>query len=89
MTIFNMHQAKSDLSKLVAKAEAGEEIVIARRGKPAVKLIPLNETAQPKKRREPGTLAHLQPIPDALFFDPMPEEELRAWEDGDEPDIRS
>lgn len=36
----NIHQAKTDLSKLVERAEAGEEIVIARAGKPAAKLVP-------------------------------------------------
>jgi len=35
-----MHQAKTQLSKLVERAEAGEEIVITRRGKPAARLIP-------------------------------------------------
>jgi prevent-host-death family protein len=55
-----MHQAKSDLSDLVARAEAGEEIVIARRNKPAVKLVPV-EAAEPKVRRwrKPGALANL------------------------------
>ena len=89
MTVFNMHQAKSELSKLVAKAEAGEEVVIARRGKPAVRLMAFGDTIVPKKRREPGALAHLPPIPDELFFEPLPEEELRACEGGDETGIAS
>lgn len=41
MTVFNMHRAKTNLSDLVARAEAGEEIVIARRNRPVAKLIPL------------------------------------------------
>lgn len=41
MAIINMHDAKSNLSDLVARAEAGEEIVIARRNKPAVRLAPV------------------------------------------------
>lgn len=41
MAIFNMHDAKTNLSDLVARAEAGEEIVIARRNLPVVKLLPL------------------------------------------------
>jgi prevent-host-death family protein len=41
MAMINMHQAKSDLSSLVSRAEAGEEIVIARRNKPAVRLVPV------------------------------------------------
>ncbi len=36
----NMHEAKSKLSQLVERAEAGEEVVIAKSGKPAVKLVP-------------------------------------------------
>lgn len=39
MTIINMHDAKTQLSDLVARAEAGEEIIIARRNKPAVRLV--------------------------------------------------
>jgi len=39
MAIINMHDAKSQLSDLVARAEAGEEIVIARRNKPVVRLV--------------------------------------------------
>lgn len=38
-----MHEAKTNLSRLVARAEAGEEIVIARNGKPAVRLTPVAE----------------------------------------------
>ncbi|MDP2711379.1 MAG: type II toxin-antitoxin system prevent-host-death family antitoxin [Solirubrobacteraceae bacterium] len=41
MTQIGMHEAKTQLSKLVARAEAGEEIVIARNGTPAVRLVPV------------------------------------------------
>ena len=37
----NIHQAKTQLSKLIERAEAGEEVVIARNGKPAVRLTPV------------------------------------------------
>lgn len=77
MAIVTVHQAKTELSKLIARAEAGEEIIIARRGKPAVKLMPI-ETA-PKKNRVPGAWKGQFTVPDS-FFDPLPEEELRAWE---------
>lgn len=43
----NVHHAKTHLSKLIEKAENGEEIIIARAGKPAVKLVPV----QPKPRK--------------------------------------
>lgn len=40
MTRVGMHEAKTQLSKLVERAEGGEEIVITRRGEPAVRLVP-------------------------------------------------
>jgi prevent-host-death family protein len=46
MTTVNMFEAKTQLSKLVALAEQGEEIIIARAGKPAARLAPI----EPKKR---------------------------------------
>lgn len=45
MVTINMHDAKTRLSDLVARAEAGEEIVIARRNRPAVRLVPVVERA--------------------------------------------
>ena len=51
--IVNMHQAKSSLSRLVEKALAGDEIVIARNGKPLVRLVPVPEKPEP---RVPGRL---------------------------------
>jgi prevent-host-death family protein len=41
MTQFGMHEAKTKLSQLVERAESGEDIVIARNGKPAVRLVPV------------------------------------------------
>ena len=49
--IVNMHQAKSSLSRLVERALAGEEIVIARNAEPLVKLVPV---ARERKPRVPG-----------------------------------
>jgi antitoxin (DNA-binding transcriptional repressor) of toxin-antitoxin stability system len=71
-----MHQAKTDLSDLVARAEAGEEIIIARHNKPAVKLVPVGVVPKP---RVPGALKGRFTLPDS-FFDPLPEDELQAWE---------
>ena len=51
MKISNIHEAKSQLSKLIESALAGEEIVIAKAGKPLVKLTPYQEDKQP---RTPG-----------------------------------
>lgn len=49
--IVNMHQAKSSLSRLVARALAGEEVVIARNGEPLVRLVPM---ARQRAPRVPG-----------------------------------
>ena len=72
----NIHQAKTDLSKLVERAEAGEEIVIARAGKPAAKLISLNKA---RARRRLGLLDGKFKIPDD-FNAPLPEAVIRLFE---------
>jgi prevent-host-death family protein len=72
-----VHEAKTHLSKLLVRAEAGEEIVIARGKKPVAKLVP-TEPAVPLEPRKPGRwkgLIHVGPE----FFEPLPDEELRAW----------
>lgn len=56
MIIANIHRAKSTLSDLIAKAEAGEEVVIARNGKPAVRLTPVVEVANVDEPRRPDGL---------------------------------
>ena len=72
--LVNVHHAKSQLSKLIAAAEGGEEVVIARHGVPAVRLVPI-----PKAGFRFDTLKHLAAeVPD--FDDRMSEEELAVWE---------
>ena len=73
-----VHEAKTNLSRLIARVEAGEEIIIARRDKPVVKLGLVDEAAQ-RPKRQFGRLKGLIKIDDR-FFDPLPEEELLAWE---------
>jgi len=53
MSTVNMHDAKTQLSSLVEKALAGEEVIIARAGKPLVKLTPITKDESP---RLPGRL---------------------------------
>ena len=77
MTIVKIHEAKTHLSQLIARAEAGEEIVIARGDQPVVRLTPVTKA---KPKRVPGILKGKITLPDEFFFDPLPEEELRAWE---------
>jgi prevent-host-death family protein len=72
----NIHKAKSELSKLVDRAEAGEEIVIARAGKPAAKLVPLTRA---RGRRRLGMLDGKFRIPDD-FNAPLPDSVIRAFE---------
>lgn len=49
----NMHEAKTHLSRIVERVEAGEEIIISRAGKPVAKVVPIRTTGP---RREPGSL---------------------------------
>ena len=77
MTVVTIHKAKTELSKLLKRVEAGEEIIIARGGKEVAKLVPV----QTVKSRGFGALKHLKlQIPDSAFFDPLPDDELDAWE---------
>ncbi len=62
MKIVNMHEAKANLSKLVAAAEKGEALVIARDGKPLVNVEPI----APKGSRRPGFLIGKGTVPDGL-----------------------
>jgi prevent-host-death family protein len=64
----NMHDAKTNLSKLIARVERGEEIIVARDGKPVAKLVPFQETPKP---RVPGSAkGRIWIGPD--FDDPLP-----------------
>jgi prevent-host-death family protein len=54
MRTVNIHEAKTHLSRLVEEVEAGQEILIARAGKPVARLAPLAKAA---KRRRPGAMA--------------------------------
>jgi len=77
MAIVTIHHAKTQLSRLIARAEAGEEIIIARGKEPVAQLTAL---AQKKVTRKAGLLKGKYNLPDAFFFDPLPEEELKFWE---------
>jgi prevent-host-death family protein len=70
--IVNVHQAKTQLSQLLKRAHEGEEIVLAKAGKPYARLVPLEEA----KPRVPGVV---EGRVDNAFFEPLPESELKAW----------
>ncbi|MFO1084877.1 MAG: type II toxin-antitoxin system Phd/YefM family antitoxin [Reyranellaceae bacterium] len=72
-----MHAAKTNLSRLVARAEAGEEIVLARGKDPVARIVPM-ATAKPPKRRFGALKGKIRIGPE--FFEPLPEEELKRWE---------
>ena len=77
MPIVNIREAKAQLSRLLALVEAGEEVVIARRGAPVARLV----ACKPRGERQPGVLKGKITVTDA-FFEPLPEEELKLWEGG-------
>jgi prevent-host-death family protein len=74
--VITMHAAKTNLSKLIEKACAGEEIVIARGSVPLVKLVPVDASTP---GRHFGALKGKVRVPDE-FFEPLPRAEQRAWE---------
>jgi prevent-host-death family protein len=76
MITVTVHAAKTQLSRLIARAEAGEEVIIARGKTPVVRLVPV-ENAKP--RRQFGAMKGRASV-GPEFFEPLPEEELRLWE---------
>ncbi len=82
MGMVNIHAAKTHLSRLVDQAAAGEEIVIARAGKPVARLVPL-EALKPK--RILGLGKGVFDIPDD-FDAPLPDDILAVFEGRDDTD---
>ena len=74
MAQFSVHDAKTNLSRLIADALAGEEVVIARGNVPVVRLAPL----PPRGRRTFGALKGKIAI-DAQFDEPLPDDERDGW----------
>jgi len=72
-TRVNMHEAKSDLSRLVAQAQRGQEVIIMRAGKPVARLVAIHQ------ERTPG-LATGQVQIRADFDAPLPDDVLDAFE---------
>ena len=75
MTV-NVHQAKTHLSRLLARAEAGEEVVIARNGDPVARLVGIGGL---RGKRQFGALRGRIVVDDS-FFEPLPESDLARWE---------
>ena len=75
MSVFTIHEAKTNLSRLLKKASEGEEVIIARGAKPVARLVPLGET---KGRRTPGSWKGKFAV-GPEFFEELPADELDAW----------
>lgn len=76
MGIVTIHEAKTNLSRLIEKASQGEEIIIAHGSTPVAKLVPIGEV---RGKRQPGSMKgklHVGPE----FFEPLPRDELSGWE---------
>jgi prevent-host-death family protein len=71
MTKVTIHVAKTNLSKLIAKVEAGEEVVICRGDKEVAKLVPANDAKKVLPNRGFGNLKGVMEWDDR-FFDPLP-----------------
>lgn len=76
MEIVTIHVAKTRLSQLLARVEAGEEITLARGKQPVAKLVPYQPVAP---KRAFGALRGVVSV-GPEFFEPLPPEELAAWE---------
>ena len=76
MATATIHQAKTNLSKLIEQAERGEEVLIARGKKVVARIVPV---AEPPKQRRLNIFEGKFKVT-RKFFEPLPEEELEAWE---------
>jgi prevent-host-death family protein len=76
MKTITIHEAKTNLSRLIEKACRGEEIIIARGSDPVVRLVPIGGK---KGRRQLGFLKG-KLIVGKEFFEPLSPEELERWE---------
>jgi len=74
--VVTIHQAKTNLSRLIQKASGGEEVIIARGSKPVARLVPIGEV---KGKRQPGALKG-KLLVGREFFEPLPAGELSSWE---------
>ena len=76
MKIVNVHAAKTHLSRLLDEAAAGEEIIIAKNGKPMAKLTVIMPAEEPKKRKL-GQWAHLMTPEERAYY--QSDQFLRDW----------
>jgi prevent-host-death family protein len=74
----NVHEAKTQLSRLLELVEEGETVVIARHGRPVAELVPARQTGFP------FGIARAEPLvaPGDTWWQPMSDEEAEAWIEG-------
>ena len=75
-SVVTIHEAKTNLSRLINKAASGEEVIIARGAKPVARLVAIGEV---KGKRVPGSLKG-KLVVGPEFFESLPADELKAWE---------
>ena len=81
MATVNIHEAKTNLSRLLVQVEAGEEVVIARNGEPVARLVPVQKRGKRQFGSWKGRVKLDEAVfDDSFFFDPLPEEEFALWE---------
>jgi antitoxin (DNA-binding transcriptional repressor) of toxin-antitoxin stability system len=84
MAIVTVHEAKTQPSRLIAQALAGEEVIIARGKQPTVRLVPVEPAAKPPARQF-GRLKGIINV-DERFFEPLPDDLLALWNcEGEDP----
>lgn len=71
--IINVHEAKTHLSRLLEEVRGGQEIIVAKGGKPCARLVPLD---QPSER----PMGFVKGRVTKAFFEPLPEDEQAGWE---------
>lgn len=76
MSQVNVHDAKTNLSRLLQRVAAGEEVIIARAGKPVARLVPYEEAPQPRVLGQDAEHVHIAEDFDA----PLPEDLLDEFE---------
>ena len=75
MPVFEIDAAKAELALLIERARRGDEVIIADRGSPLARLVPVPPRSG---ARRPGTLKGQFRVTEA-FFEPLPDDELDAW----------
>jgi prevent-host-death family protein len=82
----NVHHAKTNLSKLIAAAESGEEVIIARNGKPAVRLVIVAPPVRKSRKHMRGSgIGKIWMAPDA--FSPETDLEIQKLFEADDPNL--